>query len=152
MILHADGVSLKLQGVTIPNGSLVDLEDIMYFNPDDRRNNILPSNANPRDALLCVTDLVDCCAAPRAVRGDWYLPNGSRVEFDTDGYSVAFQANRGPKEQIDSQTVYGSVRLYRRYSGPPGRGRFRCELPTAANPSVNQTLYANLSKIIAQLM
>ena len=151
MILHADGVSLKLQGVTIPNGSLVDLEDIMYFNPDDRRNNILPSNANPRDALLCVTDLVDCCAAPHTVHDDWYLPNGSRVEFSS-GYSVAFQANRGPNEQINRQTVYGSVRLYRRYGGPPGRGRFCCELPTAANLSVNQTLYTNISKIIAQLM
>ena len=101
---------------------------------------------------MCITDLVDCCAAPSTVRGDWYLPNGSRVEFST-GYSVAFQANRGQNEQIlNRRTVYGSVCLYRRYGGPPGRGRFHCELPTAANPSVNKTLYANISKIIAQLM
>ena len=56
--------------------------------------------------------------------------------------------NRGPNEVINRQTVYGSVRLYHRYSNPPGRGRFRCELPSAANPSVNQTLYVNICKIL----
>ena len=63
------------------------------------------------------------------------------VEFDT-GYSVAFQANRGPNEQKKNrQTVYGSVCLYCRYGNPPERGHSHCELPTAANPSINQTLF-----------
>ena len=158
-IIHAVDVSLWLRGETIPNGSFVDLDDIMYTNPDDANNDDLPSNRNPRDeALKCVTDLVDCCGTEsdtpsdimRTEHGDWYYPNGSRVGLADYGYSVAFLVNRGPNEIINGQTaktVYGSVRLYRRYSSPSGRGRFHCELPSAANSSVNQTLYVNICKI-----
>ena len=147
-IMYSVGVSLRFQGETIPNGSFVDLDDIMYTNPDDANNDDLPSNRNPRDeALKCVTDLLDCCDAPRTERGYWYYPNGSRVGLTDNGYSVAFQVNRGPNEVIDNRTVYGSVRLYRRYSSPPGRGRFRCELPSAADSSINQILCAYICKI-----
>ena len=45
------------------------------------------------------------------------------------------------------RTIYGSVRLYRRYSSPPGRGSFCYKLPSAADPSINQTLCANICKI-----
>ena len=125
----------------------MDLDDVMYTAPGTSVSD-LPSNTNPRDeALLCVTDLEDCCAAPRTVRGDWYFPDGSRIGSDTVN-SAAFQANRGPNEEINGQTVYGSVRLYRRYSTPPERGRFYCELPSAAEPSVNQRLYANICESI----
>ena len=126
----------------------------MYTSPgSDPCCNDLPSNTNPRDeALKCVTDLVDCCGTEsgtkRTERGDWYFPDGRRVGFDGNG-PVSFQANRGPNEVINGQTVqYGSVRLYRRYGAPPERGRFRCELPSAANFSVNQTLYVNISELI----
>ena len=128
------------RGATIPNDSFVDLDDIVATSD-------VPSNTNPiNGTLLCVTDLEDCCAAPRTVRGDWYFPDGSRVGFGGSG--AAFQANRGANEEINGQTVYGSVRLWRRYSGAPGRGRFYCELPSAANPSVNQTLYVNICEFI----
>ena len=126
----------------------MDTDDIMYTLPPGQSCcTDLPSNRNTRDeALKCVTDLEDCCGTElssgpmRTVRGDWYLPGGSRIGFDTGG-SVAFQANRGPNEVIDGQRFYGSVRLYRRWS-PVERGRFHCELPNADNPAVNQTLYA----------
>ena len=132
----------------------MDIDDIMYTTPTGPTSDV-PSNTNPRDeALKCVTDLEDCCggtALPsgtmRTEHGDWYLPGGSRVGFDTVG-DVAYQANRGPNEVINGQTVNGSVRLYRRWS-PSGRGRFHCELPSAANPSVNQTLYAYICELIA---
>ena len=55
--------------------------------------------------------------------------------------SAAFQVNRGPNEEINGQTVYDTVRLYRRYT-PAGRGHFHCELPNAAG--VNQILYVNI--------
>ena len=99
-----------------------------------------PSNNNSNGALLCITDLEDCCASPRAVRGDWYYPDGSRIEDSGNGFLV----NRGPNEVIDGEQFYGSVRLFRRFSGAPERGRFRCELPNAANPFVNQILYVNI--------
>ena len=150
----AVGVSLRFRGVTIPNGSFVDFDDIMYTTPDPCCND-LPSNRNPRDeALKCVTDLVDCCGTEsgtmRTERGDWHLPNGGRVGFDNGG-GVAFLANRGPNEEIDGQRFYGSVRLYRKYS-PAERGHFRCELPSAANPSVNQILYANICEFATWLV
>ena len=125
----------------------MDLDDIMYTATFSCCND-LPSNRNPRDeALKCVTDLVDCCGTEsgtmRAERGDWYSPDGTRVRL-SGGFSAEFQANRGPNEVLSNGTqVDGSVRLYRRYV-PPQRGRFRCELPNAANPSVNQTLYVNI--------
>ena len=142
------GVSLKLRGVIIPNGSFLDIDDIMYTAPHSCCND-LPSNTNPRDeALLCVTDLVDCCESPHTVRGDWYYPNGHRVEFNP-GIAVTFRANRGPNV-FNGQQFYGSVRLFCKYSNPPERGRFHCELPSAANPTVNQILYANIGELLTE--
>ena len=79
------------------------------------------------------------------MRGDWYYPNGSRVLFDGNPQNLVFRRNRGPNEIRNGRRFYGSVRLWRRF-GPPERGGFRCELPSAADPSVNQTLYANIGK------
>ena len=124
-------------GETIPNDSFVDLDDIFGIG-----GGASPSNANSNGTLLCVTDLEDCCAAPP--RGDWYFPNGHVVMTNINilKYNVTFRVNRGPSEV--QRGIYGSVRLWRRWSDVPGRGRFRCELPSAADPSVNQTLYANI--------
>ena len=133
------------RGATIPNDSFVDIDDIMYTAPSSCCND-LPSNTNPRDeALLCVTDLVDCCDTPRTVRGDWYYPDGRRVELNPAA-TVTFRANRGPHEEKNGQTHYGSVRLFRQYSRPPERGHFRCELPSAADPNVTQTLCVNIGE------
>jgi hypothetical protein len=149
--MHAVGVSLRFRGATIPNDSFVDLDDIMYTVPVwEMGPSDLPSNTNSRDeAVLCLTDLEDCCDAPRTVHGDWYLPDGTRLGFDNGSYT-AFQANRGPNEELNGQRVYGSVRLYRRYSYSPGRGRFRCELPNAAG--VNQTLSVIICEFVTRLV
>ena len=116
--------------------------------------NIIPSNRNPSDRVLqCITDLVDCCGTESdspvrtyTVHGDWYFPDGTTIGFSSGG--TRFLVNRGPNEVIGEQQFYGSVRLFRRFSGVPGRGRFRCELPSAANPSVNQTLYVNICEFV----
>ena len=122
-------------GATIPSDSFVDLDDVLNIG-----GGALPSN-DP-SALVCLTDLEDCCAAPRTVRGDWYFPDGTTV--GSVGGGTRFLANRG----ANNGTNQGSVRLFQRYSGPPGRGRFHCELPSAANPSVNQILYVNICELI----
>ena len=123
------------------------IDDILYWAPYPYEFNVTPSNFQPDrhdQALLCMTDLEDCCDAPRTVQGDWYYPDGSVVPFGTISGGAAFQSNRGPNEVLNGRQFYGSVRLWRRYSRPPGRGRFHCELPSAADPNVNQTLYANI--------
>jgi hypothetical protein len=131
----------------------VDLDDILYRAPGRQGYDQPPTNAQPLihdGALLCVTDLVDCCNAPRTVRGDWYYPNGRRVPSGNGG--AAFLRNRGPNELINGRQFYGSVRLFRRWSSPRERGRFRCEIPSAADPNVTQILYANIGELNIKLM
>ena len=124
-------------GAAIPSDSFVDIDDVLNIG-----GGALPSNNDP-SALICLTDLEDCCAAPHTVRGDWYFPDGTTV--GSVGGDSRFLANRGANDGTNP----GSVRLFRRYSNPPGKGRFYCELPNAANSSVNQTLYVNICEFIS---
>ena len=66
----------------------MDFDDILYQTSDYKPSVyghqtccfINPSNSRPElhdGALLCVTDLEDCCDAPRTVRGNWYYPDGT---------------------------------------------------------------------------
>ena len=105
------------RGETIPIDSFVDFDDILSTGGVSSN---IPSNANPRDALLCVTDLEDCCASPN-VHGDWYFPDGNVV-----GSIGEFRVNRGVNEGM--------------------------LIPSHANPSVNQTLYANICEFITRLV
>ena len=122
----------------------MDVDDILQF-PES--SSTAPANDNEyhNQSLLCLTDLEDCCNDPHPRRGSWYYPDGSEVTFNTG--SNSFQRNRGPNQVLNDQQYYGSVRLYRR-GNPMERGRFRCELPNAANPFVNQTIYVNICELI----
>ena len=140
--MHTVGVSLMLHGVTIPNNSLVDLDDLLYSTPGGGQ---VPSNGNEfyNQTVVCLTDLDDCC---QSVRGYWYYPDSSTRRIDgSEGRGANFRSNRGPNAIINGQQFYGSVHLWRRYT-PPERGRFRCELPSAADPNVNQILYVNIGE------
>ena len=122
----------------------MDFDDIFNIGVDPAPTNRAPARDDA--ALQCITDLVDCCGTEpgspvRTERGDWYLPDGTTVGF---GSGPRFLVSRGPNEVINGQQFNGSVRLYRRWSYVPERGRFRCELPNAADPSVNQILYVNI--------
>ena len=130
----------------------MDLDDILYRALTPPRFREYPSNNNSElhnGALLCVTDLEACCESPQ--HGDWYYPNGSivpnNISLDVRTPSI-FQSNRGQNEIRNGQQFNGSVRLWRRWSSPPERGHFYCELPSATDsPSVTQTLYANIGKL-----
>ena len=153
---YAAGVSLRFRGETLPSDSFVDLDDVLNI-----ASSPAPTNRNPNSndalgaALECITDLVDCCGTEpdtpsvvmRTERGDWFFPDGTTVTF---GSGSRFLVNRSPNEVINGQQFNGSVRLFRRFSGPPGRGRFRCELPNAAG--VNQNLYVNICEFITRLV
>ena len=144
------GVSLKLHGVMIPNNSLVDFNDLLYRTVTYGPYGEYPTNALPDlhdQALLCVTDLEDCCESPHTVCGVWHYPNGSVVQNPPPGHGYrTFMTNRGQNEIRDGRQFHGSVRLWRRYT-PRERGRFHCKLPSAADPTVNQTLYVNIGEL-----
>ena len=117
----------------------------------------LPSNRNSASAnasLQCITDLVDCCGTEpdtpsgimRTERCNWYFPDGTDVELDSG--SSRFLVNRGPNEIINGQQFNGSVRLFRRFSYLPERGRFRCELPSASTPNTDLTIYVNICEFV----
>ena len=142
-------MSLLFLGETLPSDSFVDFDDVLNIGTGSSFDNV-PSNGNhSQRALQCVTDLVDCCGTEsgtvRTERGDWYFPDGRRIEF---GGGAQFLVNRGPNEVINGQQFNGSVRLFRRYSYIPERGRFFCELPNAADPTVNQVLYVNICEFV----
>jgi hypothetical protein len=135
------GVSLRLRGVTLSSDSLVAVDDILQF-PESFA--ITPANNEYHNrSLLCLTDLENCCSNPPR-RGSWHYPDGSEVTFNAG--SNMFRRNRGPNQVLNDQQFYGSVRLFRQ-GNPTDRGRFRCELPNAANPFVNQIIYANICEL-----
>ena len=151
--IHAAGISLVFLGVTLPNDSFVDFDEILNI----ATNIIIPSTIGipVTEHQQCITDLVDYCGTEsgtvRAERGDWYFPDGRRVcNFDlSDSDSTRFLVNRGPNKVIGEQQFNGSVRLFCRWSYVQERGRFRCELPSTSNPSVNQNIYVNICKFVS---
>ena len=91
-----------------------------------------PTNDNPElhdQALLCVTDLEDCCDA-----------------ILTDEVSLLVQISEievQNSEVLNGRQFYGSVHLHR-LSNPLERGHFHYQLPNATDPNIAQTLYVNI--------
>ena len=117
--LHPGGIKFELKGKTYQNNSLVFLKDI----------------GEGGDALVCMTDLNDCCRPPYTgqwgVRGNWYFPNGTRVV--SSGHQWDFHRTRGDMV----------VLLHRRRDG--AEGIYRCVVPDAKN--VTQTIYIGVYEI-----
>ena len=108
----------------------------MYFTLGDEpyRNgdNILITEIGEGDdgALLCVTDLIQCCRgvdtpSVGGALGQWLYPNGSFVQVNDSGDD--FYRDRGPSV----------VRLHRRNNVMSPIGQFCCVVPDAT--SVNRT-------------
>ena len=110
-------------GQTLANHSYVDLSLV---------------GTSGSDSVQCHTDLMTCCTMPQGIhRGDWYFPNGSRLQFSGDGGDI-FE-NRG------AQRVY----LSHRNSVTSPVGIYRCDIPTNAvhndnDNSVRATVYVGL--------
>ena len=82
------------------------------------------------DALLCVTDKVDCCGTKPNRFGEFYYPSGGKVPIRSAGNN--FYRNRGDQR----------VRLNRRETTTSPTGKFRCEI-LDANGDV-QNIYITL--------
>ena len=126
-LVHSQRVPyVSFDGQTLANHSYVDLSQV----GDD---------GSGSDSVQCITDLTTCCtSANGGHRGDWYLPDGTRLPF------VA--------PNIDTFEVRGSQRVdVRRNSGTdsPTVGIYRCDIPTndihhATDISVRDTVYVGL--------
>ena len=113
-------VRFSLNGTIYQNNSVVTLEDI----------------GEGEYALLCITDLRNCCQPPYTgvmgplVLGDWSFPNGTLVPNGTRVPS----SDRWVIYRDRHQSV---VRLNRRRGGV--EGIYRCDIPDTLN--VTQTMY-----------
>ena len=81
------------------------------------------------DALLCMTDVTDCCRF--SVFENWFFPNGTWVPSENVNYTTGLKwdiyRTRGPSV----------VRLHRRRGGE--EGIYYCRISDIAN--VTQTIY-----------
>ena len=107
---------LTFKGDNIPNHSYVDLNTVGTEN---------------NETVQCHTDLLTCCGSAQGPdRGDWYSPNGNRLQFSGD---VA--------ESRSAQLVV----LF--YTGSGGTsGIYRCDIETVAvnNNDGHETVYVGL--------
>ena len=94
---------------------------------------------NGSDSVQCHTDLVTCCSSDQgADRGDWYFPNGSRLNFNIKSIDI-----------YEVRVAQG-VDLRRRNDGDTS-GIYRCTVETNAVHSDNgsdtttrETVFAGL--------
>ena len=115
---------VSFMGRTLANHSYVDLS-------------LVGDDGSGSDSVQCHIDLDWCCSGAQGPhRGDWYFPDGTRLQFSSD-YGV--YENRG--NQI--------VLLHRRTSAYSPTGLYRCDIPTnalhaATDTSVRDTVYVGL--------
>ena len=118
---------VSFMGQTLANHSYVDLS--LVGRPD----------FGGGEGVQCITDLSTCCTGiDGAHRGDWYFPNGTRLNFtapnvDTYEFRWAQRVDIRRNRNINSPTV----------------GIYRCDIPTNAvhdvtAVSVRDTVYVGL--------
>ena len=108
----AGDVWFSLNGTTYQNNSIVTLEDIGGSN---------------EGALLCRTNLTACCKHPYGPsRGNWFLPDGSRVSSD-GSLNTTFTRTRD------------KMVLRLKHTGGGLDGIYRCDIPDSMN--ITQTIY-----------
>ena len=111
---------LTFMGNNIPNNSYLDLNTV--------------GTVNSADGVQCHTDLGTCCRISQGSdRGDWYFPNGNRLQF-SDAVGDVYE-DRGPQR----------VDVYHRGTGGTS-GIYRCDIETVAvnNNNGRETVYVGL--------
>ena len=124
--VHSQPVApyVSFMGENLPNHSYVDLT-LVGTDPGD-------------NIVRCHTDLSTCCGSSQGDhRGDWYFPDGSRLESSSLGGDI--YRSRGDMR----------VNLRRRNNAMGPSGIYRCDIPTDAvhddnDLSVRDTVYVGL--------
>ena len=109
---------VSFMGTNLTNHSYVDLT--------------LVGNAqNGGNRVLCHTDRDTCCSASQgADRGDWYFPNGDKLQF-----------SNGPDDIYESRGAQ-QVELHRRNNGDTS-GIYCCDIPVK-DGNGPETMYVGL--------
>ena len=89
------------------------------------------------DNVQCHTDLNSCCSAYQGIhRGDWYFPDGNRLQF-----------SNGVTPIVESRTAQ-RVDIRRINNANEPTGIYRCDIPTnavhATDNSVRDSVYVGL--------
>ena len=114
----------SFMGQTLANHSYVDIS-------------LVGKDSSGNDSVQCRTDLITCCSGEQDPhRGDWYFPNGDRLQFSGDGGDI-FEYRSAQRVEL------------RRRSDTSRTGIFRCNIPTDADHhssdnSVRDTVYVGL--------
>ena len=105
---------VSFMGTNLTNHSYVDLT-------------LVGSALNGSNSVQCHTDLSTCCSSTQgADRGDWYFPNGERLQFSN--------GPDGIYEQRTAQRVD-----VRRRNNVEASGIYRCDIETNAVHSNNDS-------------
>ena len=120
---HPFSPYVSFMGANLLNHSYVDLTAV----------------GNENSKVQCHTDLISCCNRTQGInRGDWYFPNGSRLQFN------------GDRGDIFEQRVAERVDLRRRNDGDTS-GIYRCDIETnhnhihnASDNTTRETVYVGL--------
>ena len=112
---------VSFMGQTLANHSYVDLSQV-------------GNDASGSDSVQCHTDLQMCCSGMQGPhRGDWYFPNGVRLQFP-DGVTPIVESRQAQRVDL------------RRISGTEPTGIYRCDIETVAvhDNNMKETVYVGL--------
>ena len=115
MCMHS-GLHFTLGGINLTNNSHILITDI----------------GTDENALLCVTNNINCCSYVYYRAGEWFYPNRSSVPNNVAGHD--FFRGRGSSV----------VRLSRRNNVESPTGQYRCDVPDRND--VTQILYINVGR------
>ena len=113
---------VSFMGQTLADHSYVDIS-------------LVGNDGSGSDSVQCHTDLYSCCRAAQGThRGDWYFPNGERLNFAMDDSDIY--------EHRDAQRV--GIRRRNDATGPTGI--YRCDIETEAvhDNDMRETVYVGL--------
>ena len=87
-------------GTNLPNHSYVDLT-------------LVGDVRDGGDSIQCHTDLDTCCSgAQGADRGDWYFPNGTRLQFSYNPGDI-YESRQAQRVDLDRRNNAGTSGIYR---------------------------------------
>ena len=112
---------ISFMGTNLPNHSYIDFTQV----------------GEGSDSVQCHTDLTTCCnRAQGPHRGDWYFPNGERLQFNSFSGNNLYEIRDA--QRVDLR-VHGTPTL--------PEGLYRCGIETSATSNDNQeSVYVGLYK------